>query len=536
MKKLFSLVKASLSEGMNIFKIKQNEKSNDIRKKLFPVFLFLIVMYGIGTYAYLIAKPLSKIGLTHIMLSMMIMFVSIYTIIEGFYKSQGMLFDCKDNDLLLSMPIEKRTVFFVRMFKFYLFQLMYDSLFILPAFIIYAYFESPEINFYIISLIMLILLPILPLIVASVIGYIIKLISINFKNSKNVQTIISMLMLIFIFYFSFNVENLVNNIVSNANVINNIITKIYYPINLYISLINKFNITLLIKLILVNVVPFVIFIYLGSLYYFKIIFKSKKIGFNKNNKKLSFKRKNVILSLTKKELKTYFSIPVYIVNTLFGMVLMVILTILLCTNTNKFISVLQSSSDIVITPNIINKYAPIFFIQMILFTGFMTQITCSSISLEGKTFNILKSYPVSEKKIFISKILFNIILTVPIIFICDLIFLINFKVKLTYAFYIILFSILAPLFSALYGLVINLKYPKLKWNNETEVVKQSASTMICTFTGMGLFFVSLFIVVSFIKNINLVILIELLTLIVIDLILWFILSKKGTSEFRKLSY
>ena len=78
MKKIYSLIKASLSEGMSLFKLKQIDKQSNIRKKLFPVFLFLIVMYGIGTYAYLIAKPLSKIGLTHIMLSMMIMFVSLY--------------------------------------------------------------------------------------------------------------------------------------------------------------------------------------------------------------------------------------------------------------------------------------------------------------------------------------------------------------------------------------------------------------------------------------------------------------------------
>ena len=536
MKKLYSLIKASLSEGMSLFKLKQIDKQSNIRKKLFPVFLFLIVMYGIGTYAYLIAKPLSKIGLTHIMLSMMIMFVSLYTIIEGFYKSQGMLFECKDNDLLLSMPLEKRTVFFVRMFKFYLFQLMYDSLFILPAIIIYAYFENPGIKFYLMSLVMLILLPIIPLIVASLIGYIIKLISINFKKPKNVQTIISMLLLISIFYFSFNMESLVNNIVNKANIINDVITKIYYPINLYLSLINKFDILKLLKLILINIVPFIIFIYLGSIYYFKIIFKSKKSDIKKSNRALTFKRKNVIFSLTKKEMKTYFGIPVYIVNTLFGMVLMIILTILLCTNVDKFISLLQSSSDIVITPNLINKYAPIFFIQMILFTGFMTQITCSSISLEGKTFNILKSYPINEKKIFISKVLFSLFLTIPIILLCSLIFLINYKVKSIYIIYILLFSFLTPLFSALLGLFINLKYPKLKWNNETEVVKQSTSTMICTFTGMGLFFISLFITIKFINNINIVMLIQIIILIITNIILWLLLSTVGVKEFRKLNY
>ena len=331
-------------------------------------------------------------------------------------------------------------------------------------------------------------------------------------------------------------ESLVNNIVNKANVINDVITKIYYPINLYLSLINKFDVLKLLKLILINMVPFIIFIYLGSIYYFKIIFKSKKSDIKKSNRALTFKRKNVIFSLIKKEMKTYFGIPVYIVNTLFGMVLMIILTILLCTNVDKFISLLQSSSDIVITPNLINKYAPIFFMEMILFTGFMTQITCSSISLEGKTFNILKSYPINENKIFISKVLFSLFLTIPIILLCSLIFLINYKVKSIYIIYILLFSFLTPLFSALLGLFINLKYPKLKWNNETEVVKQSTSTMICTFTGMGLFFISLFITITFIKNINIVMLIQIIILIITNIILWLLLSTVGVKEFRKLNY
>ena len=108
--------------------------------------------------------------------------------------------------------------------------------------------------------------------------------------------------------------------------------------------------------------------------------------------------------------------------------------------------------------------------------------------------------------------------------------------KLLHLVHILLFSFLTPLFSALLGLFINLKYPKLKWNNETEVVKQSTSTMICTFTGMGLFFISLFITITFIKNINIVILIQIIILIITNIILWLLLSTVGVKEFRKLNY
>lgn len=60
--------------------------------------------------------------------------------------------------------------------------------------------------------------------------------------------------------------------------------------------------------------------------------------------------------------------------------------------------------------------------------------------------------------------------------------------------------------------------------------------MICTFTGMGLFFISLFITIKFINNINVVMLIQIIILIITNIILWLLLSTVGVKEFRKLNY
>ena len=535
MKKIISLIKASMSEGMNLFKIKNSSKNNTY-KKIFPIFIYLLIMVSLGSYAYLIAKPLSEVGLTYVLLSMIMIFVSIYTIIEGFYKSFGMLFECKDNDLLLSLPIDKKSVFFVRIFKFYIFQLLYDLLFILPTYCIYAYFVKPSAIFYIISIIMTLLLPIIPLIIASVIGYIIKIISINFKRQKNIQTFISMVLLVGVFYFSFNVDNLVNNITNKASAINDAITSLYYPINLYISLITKFNFIDLIKLILINIIPFIIFIYIASIYYFRIIFKTNKNYVKKTKNSLDFKKRSSLNSLIKKEVKNYFSLPVYIVNTFFGMVLFIILTILLCTNVESFISILQSSTDIIITSELINKYAPFFFYEMILFTGFMSCITCCSISLEGKSFNLLKSLPISYNKIFLSKIIFSNILVIPVILVCDILFILFFKVKFIYIIYILLATFIVPILSSLFGLFINLMYPKLKWNNETEVVKQSTSTMICTFTGLILVFISIFLMLKYIRDVHVLIISELSIFSFMIIILSLLINTFGKKSIQELSY
>ena len=92
------------------------------------------------------------------------------------------------------------------------------------------------------------------------------------------------------------------DIADKASSINELLTKIYYPLGLYINLITNFKVLDLIKLLLVNIIPLFIFIMIGSIYYFKIVFKSKEISIVKNNKKGRIKARKPIISLARKEL------------------------------------------------------------------------------------------------------------------------------------------------------------------------------------------------------------------------------------------
>ena len=108
--KFISLLKAVLSQDMNLFKY-SFKNSSKITKFIVPIILFLCVAYAIGFYAYNIAEVLFPLKLTYVMLSMFLFMVTILTFMEGIYKSQNVLFDVKDNDLLFSLPISKKTNF-----------------------------------------------------------------------------------------------------------------------------------------------------------------------------------------------------------------------------------------------------------------------------------------------------------------------------------------------------------------------------------------------------------------------------------------
>lgn len=536
--KTYSLIKAVLSQDMNMFNYSAKRNSSKFVKTILPIILFLIVALGIGTYAYMLGKALHEVHLTYIMLTMFLFLVTVLTFIEGIYKSQGILFEAKDNDLLMSLPISKGILIFIRFLKMYLYELIYGLLFTLPAILVYVYFIKVNYLFYIVTLIMILMVPIIPIVLSSLIGYLIKRFSIKFKAKKLVQIISTFIMFFVILYFSNNSEGLIENIASNASSINDIITKIYYPIGAYISLVNNFNILNLIVYLIINLLPILLFVYILNKSYFMVINKSRSNSYSKS-KEYKYDQNKIMKALVVKDIKRYFSSTVYVFNTFFGLVLMIIATIGLCTNFEKTIEYILSGEIPGLDINWLYSMAPKVFFLIVLVLSFMTSITSSSISIEGKTFNISKSLPIDTKKILLSKVIFSNLLIIPVVLICDVIFFINFKLEIIDYILIILVSLVAPTISSLLGLVINLKYPKMDATSDTEVVKQSISSMISVLSGMVIAIIigalCLATLFDYIKvSINNMLILCLVGLIILMIVLVLILNHYGVKRYREI--
>lgn len=543
MKKLLSLLKATMSQDMSLFRIKARNESR-ARKIVLPIVLALVVMFSVGSYVAILAEKLAPSHLTYIVLTIFIMVTSLLTIIEGVYKSQGILFEARDNELLFSLPITQSKIFFIRIFKLITFQFLYNSLFMLPAIIVYAMYEKTNVSFYLISTVMLVLLPIIPTILGCIFGYIIKGLSAKFKARNIMQVLFTSLILLGIFYVSFNMQGMVANIVQNANSIQEIITKIYYPAGLYINLIQNFNILDLVTLLAINIVPAFVFVYVASIFYFKINSKlgekgngNKKVGVAKTTEK-TYRVRTQLSGLIHKEMKRFFSSPVFMVNAGFGMVLMIAVTFALSINFDGMINSMMQGmeTEIPIPIGEIKNMMPKVFYGFVVFISCMTSITSSMISLEGKSFNITKSLPVETEKILLSKVLTSNILSIPIFLICDVIFFIAFKVAIIDIVFILLASIVMPTLTALIGILMNLKYPKMNATSDTEVVKQSMSSMLSVFMGMFVAILSIAIMIMGNNyNTNLFVALELLTFSIITFMLWRILKKYGAKRFKEIN-
>ena len=482
MKKIFSLLKASMTEGMNLFRI-STKKNNTFTKILLPIILTLTLMGAMYVYAELLMKELAPVNMHFVVLTIFILITSVITLVEGIYKSSSLLFNCKDDNLLLSLPIKKGTVLFIRVFKFYVFELIYNSVFLLPSMIVYAIYVKPGMVYYIVSFIGLLVFPIIPILISCLVGTFITFVSSKFKGKNFVQTAITMVFLIGILYFSYNSENLVTNLAKNASSINDFITKLYYPAGAYIELITKFEPIKLLEFILIHLGLFVATIILIGRIYFNINSNIKSIKTNKTNKKYKIKTTTPTRAIIKKEFSRFINSTVFVTNAGFGLVLFVLGCILIAVKFDSLVgTIIQSIPDMSL--EYITSYMPVLLFGFICFAGFMTSITSSMISLEGKSFNILKSLPIKPYKIVKAKVLTALLIMLPCILIGDLIIFIRFKFDLLSIILILIASILIPLIAETIGIIINLKYPRMDARNDTEVVKQSMSSSISVFAGM----------------------------------------------------
>ncbi len=534
MKKLISLIKVSLNHDMNIFKINSKKQSKLVKVGI-PIILTIYIMIISGVYADKMMNLLKPLNLEFIALTLFALLISIITFFEGIYKSSSILFNCKDDNLLFSLPIKKTTILFIRILKLYIFEFLFNSLFILPAIIIYAIRINPTWTYYLSSIIALLLLPIIPIIASCIIGFIITFISNKFKGKNIIQTVITIILLIGILYISYNSEGFMNNIIKNATSINEIITKLYYPVGAYIELITDFNYKTLIFYTIINISLLIITIYILGKIYYKVNSNNKRVLVN-HHKNYKIKSNSPSISFIKKEIQNFVTTPVYIINAGFGLVLYIFACIMITMRYGKIIDNI-AKADPTMDISIITSFIPSLILVLIAFTSFMTSITSSMISLEGKNINILKSLPIKISKILLYKVLSAIIIMIPCIIVGNIILFIKFKVSIINIILLIIASILLPAISELIGIIVNLKYPKLDATNATEVVKQSMSSMISVMIGMGLSVITVVGIIKLIQikiNNTLIILLFNIIYLIIGLLLWNYLQKYSEKSFMNI--
>ncbi len=535
MKKIMTLIKVSLNHDMNIFRI-NTKKQSKLKKILLPLLLVAYLMFLMGIYSYKLMEMLVPLHLEFAVLTFFGIAVSFITLLEGIYKSGSLLFNSKDDNLLFSLPIKKRTILFIKVFKFYVFELLYNSLFLAPAMIVYAYFVNPSWTYYLSSVVALLLLPIVPIVLSVIIGFITTYLSSKVKGKSVFQTLISLGFVFLVMYISFNSDGFVSNIAAKAASYNEMITKIYYPLGAYITLVTDFNVITLLIYILSHIALYILVLLLLSTLYFRINSSIKGVLVNHKNKAYHIKSTSKLKAFIKKELNRFFTTPVFMVNAGFGLILFVLASIMAAVRFDALIKIVLENDPTFDLEKIRPAFSIIAF-GLVAFTSFMTSITSSMISLEGSSFNLLKSLPIKPIKIVMYKVISALAIMLPCILLGDILLFVKFRLDIISIILILIASFILPFLSELIGIMINLKYPKMDASTDTEAVKQSMSSLVSTFSGMGILGMSalvFYLIARTGTNTNIILTLFLLFYGIITILLYALLNKKCDKMFNNI--
>lgn len=502
MGKLTSLLKASITDGMQIFQLGKRNKNGKKAGPGLPILLASIVCLATFGYANMLLDSLAPAGAGFVVLTLFVLITSILTLIEGIYKSGSLLFNCKDDNLMFSLPIKKSTVLFVRVFKFYLFEVVYNAVILVPTMVAYAMRVEVDWTFYLSSFLAVVLLPVVPVVISCLIGGLISGFSARFKMKNIIQIVLTMIFALGVVLVAGSLDKIIANIAENATSINDLITKIYYPAGAYVGMVTEFNVVNMLIFILINVALFVVMMVILGQVYFRINSRVKAIKAHSHKTEYLVKRRSITSAIVSKELKRFISSPVFVINAAFGLVLFLFGCVMLSANFEGLISFMGNYglSDIPNFGEILTQNAPVVLFGLIIMASMMSSITSSMISLEGKAFNILKTIPVKPLTIIMGKVLTAVLVMLPFILAGDIIMFMNFQFSWLQIVLILLASFIIPVVAELVGIVANLKYPKMNAESDAEVVKQSASSLVATFLGLGATGLSGLLIVNMLSN------------------------------------
>lgn len=545
MSKLWILLKTSMINSLGINNIKHAKENG--AKNAFAGASLLLGIIAIGAviviYASGLALMLNQFGMLDLILISSVMMSVLFTFFTSIYKAQGILFGSNDFENLMSLPIKPSVILTSKMLELLSLNYLFTALILIPTSVVYFRNASVGPIMFIFVAMAILFIPLLPIVVASICAFGLSYVSSKTKHKNTILTVLSIVFLVGFMAASFKMNEIMNYVMANSSSIASAMTKIFPPAYYYSDAIANSNIVSLGMLIIWSLVPFIIFVAIFARSFKSINLRMGETYKKSNYKMTSLKTSSPTVALFKKELNRYLSSAIYLMNTSVGMILVLMAAVAAAfIGAEGFIKLMMQSGDAEITMAVNAMKDMLQFMPLIIisFGAGLTCTTGSSISLEGKNLWILKASPIKAFDVFMGKVAVNLVVTIPAIIVSTILFWIGFKLTLVNLIWTLVLPILLTILVSVSGVIVNLYFPKMDWKNETQVVKQSLSSVVSMFLGVilvGIVIGICYLSMKYLKITNIYVYLAGITVLlaVLDVISVIILKTKGEELFNKLT-
>ena len=407
--------------------------------------------------------------------------------VGSIFTVESQLFEASDNEMLLSMPIKPWMIIASRMTELILINLAFTVIIAVPVSAVCFMKIGFTLQRLLYIIAGVILYPFLSLSVSCIVGWLVGMISAKTRAKNLIHTILALVFLLAYMYICFSANKLMTRLIIQGETIAAAIRSSLPPVYYFGKALGSCDIEALLITAAFCLIPFAIILCLLSRGFFRIASSGRstaKKGLQGMSTRFNKKQSSPRSALIRKELGRFFNLPIYLLNYGLSSVFMLIISA----------AMIIKGKDILVSLGFIQvisgaQTGAFIAPALCLVLGFLIAMCCPSsvsVSLEGSRLWILKSSPVKTADIFIAKIFTNLVISVPFIIITVTTAWAVFSLAAATGILILLLALAMQMFSAVFGLCVNLCLPRLSWISESAVIKQSGSSIISIFGAIAI--------------------------------------------------
>lgn len=473
-----ALLKKQLLEVFSwVFKDRKTGKVRSSRNIALYVLLYIFVFGCLGSVFYMMAdmlcEPLVAMGMGWLywcIMGLITLFLGVFGSVFTTYTS---LYQPKDNDLLLSMPIPPSGILLSRLLGVYAIGLIYELIVMIPTQIVW--FRTAP--FCAVGAVCVVLIPlvlsVLVLVLSAILGWVVALIAGHIKHKNFVMVVASLVFIAVYYYVYAQAYSLLQSLLQHAEAVGSQMKSVLYPLY-HMGLAAEGNLLSMGIFTAIMAALFAV-VYIVLSRSFLTLATANRGTVKAVYKERKAKTRSIGSALLHKELRRFLGSSNYMLNCGLGILLMPLVAVLLVWKADTM-------NEIFALP-MVEKYLPLIAAAGICSISSMNDMAAPSVSLEGKNLWIAQTLPISGKQALMAKLKLQLILTIipaiPLIAATLWVF----RPAPFFAVAIPVVAILFIVLMAVLGLAINLKLPNLNWTSEIVPIKQSASVFLSLFGG-----------------------------------------------------
>ncbi len=383
------------------------------------------------------------------------------------FNTYSGLYQAKDNELLLSMPIKPGTILFARMTGVMAMSALYSSIVWLPAVLNYWIRKGVSALAVLNPLILFLAIAVFVSAVTCILGWIVALISAKLRHKNIISVIISLVFFGAYYYVCVRLNVIITSLINNTEAVGSVVKRWIFPVY-HLGLGAAGSIPSMLIFIALSAVLFGILYMILSRSFLSLL-TTKKGEKKAVYREEPVKSQSAKKALLNREFKRFTNCTVYMLNSGFSAVMSIAAAVIALVRMDSVRTYMdRAMAALGMDPGITVVFAAL--IVLLIFS--MGQISSASVSLEGKYLWIIRSMPVRTPEILEAKANLHVAVnSVPAV-LSVVLFGIIFKAEI---YELILLAAVAWTFiwfTAELGLMMDLLKPNLEWTSEMVPVKQ----------------------------------------------------------------